>query len=61
MTTTEIWQERANQVQTNGNIFIDGKSQPAASGKTIPDFSPTLNKFIGEIALKTTWVDLTCL
>jgi acyl-CoA reductase-like NAD-dependent aldehyde dehydrogenase len=50
MTTIEFWQERANSVKTNGNIFIDGKSQPAVSGKTIPDFSPTLNKVIGEIA-----------
>lgn len=50
MSTTEIWQERANKVKVNGNIFIDGKSQPAASGKTFEDFSPTLNKVIGEIA-----------
>ena len=50
MSTTEIWQERATKVKVNGNIFIDGKSQPAASGKTFEDFSPTLNKVIGEIA-----------
>ncbi len=50
MSTTEIWQERANKIKVNGNIFIDGKSSPAASGKTFEDYSPTLNKVIGEIA-----------
>lgn len=50
MSTTEIWQERANNIKINGNIFIDGKSSPAASGKTFEDYSPTLNKVIGEIA-----------
>jgi len=50
MSTTEIWQERANNIKVNGNIFIDGKSSPAASGKTFEDYSPTLNKVIGEIA-----------
>ena len=50
MSTTEIWQERAKNIKVNGNIFIDGKSSPAASGKTFEDYSPTLNKVIGEIA-----------
>ena len=50
MSTTEIWQDRANNLKVNGNIFIDGKSLPAASGKTFEDYSPTLNKVIGEIA-----------
>ena len=50
MSTTEIWQERANNIKVNGNIFINGKSSPAASGKTFEDYSPTLNKVIGEIA-----------
>ena len=50
MSTTEIWQERANNIKVNGNIFIDGQSSPAASGKTFEDYSPTLNKVIGEIA-----------
>ena len=50
MSTTEIWQERANNIKVNGNIFIDGKSSPAASGKTFEDYSPTLNKVICEIA-----------
>ena len=50
MSTTEIWQERANNIKVNGNNFIDGQSSPAASGKTFEDYSPTLNKVIGEIA-----------
>ena len=50
MSTTEIWQDLANKIKVNGNIFIDGKSSPAASGKTFEDYSPTLNKVIGEIA-----------
>jgi acyl-CoA reductase-like NAD-dependent aldehyde dehydrogenase len=50
MSTTEIWQERANKVKPNGAIFIDGKSMPAVSGKTFEDFSPTLNKSIADIA-----------
>lgn len=50
MTTTELWHERANAVKVNGNIFIDGKSIPAASGKTLDNFSPTLGKNIGSIA-----------
>lgn len=50
MSTTEIWQERAAAIKPNGNIFIDGKSVPAASGKTFSDFSPTLKKEIANIA-----------
>ena len=50
MSTTEIWQERAAAIKPNGNIFIDGKSIPAASGKTFSDFSPTLKKEIANIA-----------
>ena len=50
MSTNEIWQERAAAIKPNGNIFIDGKSIPAASGKTFSDFSPTLKKEIANIA-----------
>ncbi|MEY4683386.1 MAG: hypothetical protein RL534_805 [Actinomycetota bacterium] len=50
MSTTEIWQERASKVKPNGNIFIDGKSIPSASGKTLEDFSPVLNRSIANIA-----------
>ena len=50
MSTTEIWQSRAEAIQPNGNVFIDGESVPAASGKTISDFSPTLNREIAQIA-----------
>jgi acyl-CoA reductase-like NAD-dependent aldehyde dehydrogenase len=50
MSTTEIWQERAEAIQPNGNVFIDGESVPAVSGKTISDFSPVLNKEIAQIA-----------
>ena len=50
MSTTEIWQERAQKVKPNGNIFIDGKSMPAESGETFEDFSPALNRNIADIA-----------
>ena len=50
MSTTEIWQSRAEAIQPNGNVFIDGESVPAVSGKTISDFSPTLNREIAQIA-----------
>ena len=50
MSTTQIWQERASKVKPNGNIFIDGKSMPSVSGKTLEDFSPVLNRSIANIA-----------
>ena len=50
MSTTEIWKARAEAIKPKGNIFIDGESVPAASGKTFKDFSPTLNREIAEIA-----------
>ena len=50
MSTTEIWQSRAEAIQPNGKLFIDGESVPAASGKTISDFSPVLNREIAQIA-----------
>jgi acyl-CoA reductase-like NAD-dependent aldehyde dehydrogenase len=50
MSNTEIWQSRAETIKPNGNVFIDGESVPAASGKTISDFSPVLNREIAQIA-----------
>ena len=50
MITTEIWRERASKINLNGNIFIDGKSMPAASGKTFDDYSPALKKNFAQIA-----------
>ena len=48
--SSSSWHALAEKVNANGNIIIDGKSLPAKSGKTIPDFSPTLNRNIAEIA-----------
>jgi acyl-CoA reductase-like NAD-dependent aldehyde dehydrogenase len=48
--TSSQWRSLAEQIKPNGNIFIDGKSLPSATGKTLEDFSPTLNRKIADIA-----------
>ena len=50
MSTTEIWHTRAEDLEIKGSLFIDGERKSAIVGKTFENFSPALNKKIGEIA-----------
>ena len=48
--TAPDWRALAEAIKPNGEVFIDGQSRPAASGETLEDFSPALNRKFAEIA-----------
>ena len=54
MTTLASWQSKAESIKPAASNFIDGELVSAASGKTIENFSPTLNRKLTDLAASDT-------